>query len=616
MPNRYKRQPGSRSYRNFSDETLQNAITELKNGNSSYRQVSAKYEIPISTLCRKYSKKNMKKWGGQISLTSDEEGAIVSTILYAGDWGYPFESVDVRLLVKSYLDRQGKKIKKFNKNLPGHEWYNLFIKRHSSLLKPRLAENIKRSRAAVSRTVINAYFDNLAVTLENIPPQNIVNYDETNFIDDPGRTKVLIRKNAKHADSIMDSSKSATSVMFCVDASGGMLPPYVVYKSLQMWEPWTLGGPDGCRYNRSPSGWFDQSIFEDWFQTIIIPHFRRLEGTKVVIGDNLASHISVNIVKLCKQQNIKFVFLPANSTHLTQPLDVSCFRPMKIAWRKVLKEHKLKKRGRLTKDIFPKILKSTIERLNISQKDNIKSGFEATGIYPLDRQKVLNKLPDNESPASIVVPQAMHDMLKESRFGSNDGVTKKGRRKKYNVEPGRSVTEANMTRDGDNEQIMETDQNDETEDNQINTIKKTEENKTDEDDDYLLNQLNDFIEINFETDDIVFEKEYNSADETVLRVVELAQQNQYAINFETHDFVLVKFETLKGNFEEFVGQISEIDGEEITCKFLRKSKSMSGYYVFPFIIDEATVTRNQIIRRLKLISEKRGNYQFEWIVPT
>jgi len=60
-------------YRSYSDEILQNAITELKNGNLSYRQVTAKYEIPIRTLCRKYNKKNMKKWGGQISLTSDEE---------------------------------------------------------------------------------------------------------------------------------------------------------------------------------------------------------------------------------------------------------------------------------------------------------------------------------------------------------------------------------------------------------------------------------------------------------------------------------------------------------------------------------------------------------------
>lgn len=111
MPNRYKRQPDSRLYQNYSDETYQNAITELKNGNLSYRQVSAKYEIPISTLCRKYNKKYMKKQCGQISLTSDEEEAIVSTILYAADRGYPFESVNVRVLVKSYLDQQGNKLK-------------------------------------------------------------------------------------------------------------------------------------------------------------------------------------------------------------------------------------------------------------------------------------------------------------------------------------------------------------------------------------------------------------------------------------------------------------------------------------------------------------------------
>jgi len=37
-------------------------------------------------------------------------------------------------------------------------------------------------------------------------------------------------------------------------------------------------------------------------------------------------------------------------------------------------------------------------------------------------------------------------MLKESKFGSNDGETKKGRHKKYNVEPGRSVTDLRFFR--------------------------------------------------------------------------------------------------------------------------------------------------------------------------
>lgn len=44
-------------------------------------------------------------------------------------------------------------------------------------------------------------------------------------------------------------------------------------------------------------------------------------------------------------------------------------------------------------------------------------------------------------------------------------------------------------------------------------------------------------------------------------------------NLETMVFILIKFEILKLNFEEYVAQISEIE-EEITCKFLRNSKGM------------------------------------------
>lgn len=143
----------------------------------------------------------------------------------------------------------------------------------------------------MSITVIDEYFDNLEISLSGIPPKNIINYDKTNFVDDPGRIKVLIRKTSKHPDNSMDSSKSATSVMFSVDAAGSILLLYVVYKSTQLWDSWTTENRDKFRYNRTPSGWFDQSIFEDCFITVFVPHFRQMERKKVVIGDNLASHL-------------------------------------------------------------------------------------------------------------------------------------------------------------------------------------------------------------------------------------------------------------------------------------------------------------------------------------
>ena len=71
--------------------------------------------------------------------------------------------------------------------------------------------------------------------------------------------------------------------------------------------------------------------FEDWFTTIALPHLKRLSGKKVMIGDNLSSHLSAQVIKSCEENNISFVFLPPRSTQFMQPLDVSFFAPSSVA---------------------------------------------------------------------------------------------------------------------------------------------------------------------------------------------------------------------------------------------------------------------------------------------
>jgi len=51
--------------------------------------------------------------------------------------------------------------------------------------------------------------------------------------------------------------------------------------------------------------------------------------------DNLSSHLTPEVIEKCKEND-----KPPNSTHLTQPLDVALFHPMKMAWRKILGEWK------------------------------------------------------------------------------------------------------------------------------------------------------------------------------------------------------------------------------------------------------------------------------------
>ena len=122
-----------------------------------------------------------------------------------------------------------------------------------------------------------------------------------------------------------------------------------------------------------------------------------------MIGDNLSSHISLNVIQQCQQHDISFVLLPPNSTHILQPLDVSFFKPLKSAWRNVLLEWKKFSRGAISKDVFPALLKETLDKIKASQSQNIKSGFRATGIIPFDPQHVLSKLSDTEWQFSSLV---------------------------------------------------------------------------------------------------------------------------------------------------------------------------------------------------------------------
>jgi len=105
-----------------------------------------------------------------------------------------------------------------------------------------------------------------------------------------------------------------------------------------LWQPWTENDPKGCRYNATPSGWFDSNTFTDWFDKSLVRHLRKTPGEKVVIGDNLSSHLSPYVIDKCKEENICFVCLPPNSAHKTQPLDIAFFHPMKVARRKILTE--------------------------------------------------------------------------------------------------------------------------------------------------------------------------------------------------------------------------------------------------------------------------------------
>lgn len=315
MPRKPQRLLGARNYKNYSEEKLQQALDEIKSKSISLRGAAKKYQIAKNTLWNKIHGKHTRRHGKPRVFSENEEESFAGHLIALSAFGFPVTAEDMKVCVKAYLDRQGRKVTCFRNNYPGPDWVNLFLKRRPELSQ-RFSQNISHARAGTDEAMINEYFDNLKIELEGVPPGNIFNYDETNLVDDPGRSKVITRKGTKYPEKIRNSSKACTSLMICGNAEGELAPVYVNYKAQKLWSTWTEDGPLHARYNRTSSGWFDFQVFEDWFINLMLPILKRKEGRKILIGDNLSSHLNVEVIRQCELNNIRFIALPPNTTHL------------------------------------------------------------------------------------------------------------------------------------------------------------------------------------------------------------------------------------------------------------------------------------------------------------
>lgn len=441
MPTKYKRKPGSRTYKDYTEDSLNICIEELRTGNITQREAEVKYGIPRRTINYKLQHKHQNKVGGQPVFSIEEEKAFVSCLEHLSVCGFPVTTSDLVAVIACYLNKCGRKVSRFKEGVfAGSHWVNGFLGRHHEL-SMRVAANVKRLRAGLTREMVQEYFINLKNELEDVPATHIFNFDETNLTDDPGQSKIITRRGTKYANRILNSSKSSVSLMFCGSADGDILPPFVVYKSTQLWTTWCQGGPTGTKYNHTPSGWFDGATFTAWIRDLVVPHLRKLPGKKVLIGDNLASHFSISALELLSENDIILICLPPNTTHITQPLDKAVFRPVKGHWRAILLSWKETNTGgkstTIDKQYFPYLLKKLWDAVTPNIGKNLKAGFESCGIVPIAEDKVMRFVDQPDVDNNSL--QASFIEALERKRQEWTGLPKPRKRKRINVIPGKSV---------------------------------------------------------------------------------------------------------------------------------------------------------------------------------
>lgn len=124
---------------------------------------------------------------------------------------------------------------------------------------------------------------------------------------------------------------------------------------------------------------FLKNIFQPWLEKekVALPVLLFVDGHK--------SHATLMSTNFCEKHQIILICLFPNSTHLTQPLDVSFFGPMKKRWEDSLLDFRCKHGMRaITKSEICPLLKTTLD----SKEQVIESGFQKSGLYPWNPEAV------------------------------------------------------------------------------------------------------------------------------------------------------------------------------------------------------------------------------------
>jgi hypothetical protein len=141
----------------------------------------------------------------------------------------------------------------------------------------------------------------------------------------------------------------------------------------------------------SDNGWTNNQLGLLWLEKVFQKHtIARIIGRYwLLILDGHASHKSTEFDLFCKNHQIIPLYMPSHSSNHLQPLDVGCFVPLKEVYSAAVIKSIYNNIHYIDKQNFLNLYRELQKA--ISPK-NICSSFKASGLIPLNPQRVLDKL--------------------------------------------------------------------------------------------------------------------------------------------------------------------------------------------------------------------------------
>jgi len=391
------------------EERLQLAINALNLGQiPSIRKAAATFDVPYTSL-RGRVVGRVPRQQSQLSsrkLRETEEAALVQWIKSLDDRGMSPTIGYIRQMADLLLRERGSLVlldasvtaTLDEKKTVGEKWAHRFLDRHPDL-KSRYSRKYNYQRALCEDPeIVSAWFQRVQNTIESkgILDCDIYNFDETGFQMGVASTaKVVTRSDRRNRPVVVQpGNREWTTVIECINTTGWALDPMIIFEGKLHISTWYEDSllPTTWRIAVSENGWTTDELTLEWLQLVFEPQTRtRTVGRyRLLILDGHGSHMTPEFDKFCKENSILIECMPPHSSHLHQPLDVGCFSVLKRIYGDLVRGKIGVGVHHIDKPLFLELF-SEAHTKTFSSK-NIKSGFTATGLVPLDPGQVLARL--------------------------------------------------------------------------------------------------------------------------------------------------------------------------------------------------------------------------------
>lgn len=166
--------------------------------------------------------------------------------------------------------------------------------------------------------------------------------------------------------------------------------PLIIWPTSTHRSPWTTHETPGWHYACSKTGYTNTEISLYWIQHVFdhLTKARANHKPRILINDGFGTHESPELMRHCLENRIILCRLGSHTSHLTQPLDVALFSPLKTAYRELVGQRNNTGIHNIGKSYFT-LLYDQARKITFTTR-NIHSGWSKTGLHPFNPARVLD----------------------------------------------------------------------------------------------------------------------------------------------------------------------------------------------------------------------------------